>query len=80
MKKPQGTGLAYITLIIVFFCWGSVYVSNRYILYALTPLELACCRFLVAAAALGIMLKVRGQKIHAFIYVYKSIYIGVCLK
>ena len=63
MKKPQGTGLAYMTLIIVFFCWGSVYVSNRYILNALTPLELACCRFLVAASALGSMLKIRGQKI-----------------
>ena len=62
MKKARGEGIAYAALVTVFFCWGSVYVSNRYILNALTPLELACCRFLVAAAALWVMLRIRGKK------------------
>lgn len=53
MKINKKTGIAYLCLIIVFFCWGSVYVANRYILQTLTPTELACCRFLVSAAALG---------------------------
>lgn len=47
------TGIAYIALLIVFFLWGSVYVANGYILQSLSPIELACCRFAVAAIALG---------------------------
>ena len=57
MKK--GTGAAYACLMVVFFCWGSVYVANGYILRVLTSTELACCRFVVAAAVLGSVMLVR---------------------
>lgn len=63
VKESRKTGFAYMALIIVFFCWGSVYVANRYILQSLTPTELACCRFLVSAAALGSALLLRKEKI-----------------
>ena len=54
-----GTGIAYASLLAVFFLWGSVYVANRYILQVLTPTELACCRFVVASLALGLMIALR---------------------
>lgn len=64
MNKKNGKSIAYICLIIVFFCWGSVYVANRYILQELEAMELACCRFLVSSAALGSVFLVRREKIH----------------
>ena len=62
--KYGKTGIAYIALLVVFFLWGSVYVANGYILQSLSPIELACCRFVVAAIALGAALAVRREKIH----------------
>lgn len=63
MNRKSGTAIAYISLIIVFFCWGSVYVANRYILRALTPMELACCRFLVSSISLGGALLLKKERI-----------------
>jgi len=51
--------LAYLCLVITFFCWGSVYVANGYILRELKPMELACIRFLIASLAIFLMLKLR---------------------
>ncbi|MCD8054749.1 MAG: DMT family transporter [Lachnospiraceae bacterium] len=64
MKNKDNTVVAYLCLIVVFFCWGSVYVANRYILQALEPMELACCRFVLSALALGIAIKVQGIHIN----------------
>ncbi|MBQ6360107.1 MAG: DMT family transporter [Lachnospiraceae bacterium] len=62
MTGSKDTMKAYLSLLVVFFCWGSVYVANRYVLNSLTAPELACCRFLVSSAVLGGMLL--GQRGH----------------
>lgn len=64
MKTTKSTGIAYLCLIIVFFCWGSVYVANRYVLRSLTPTELACCRFLISSLVLGSAILALREKIH----------------
>ena len=61
-RGTRGTGSAFAALIVVFFFWGSVYVSNGYILRVLTPLELACCRFLVAGAGLWTLVFIKKEK------------------
>ena len=62
MKGTDNITRAYLSLLIVFFCWGSVYVANRYVLNTLTAPELPCCRFLVSSAALGsVLLGQRGR-------------------
>ncbi len=59
MNARSKNSTAYLCLILVFFCWGSVYVANRYILQALAPTELAFLRFLLSALALGSVVKIR---------------------
>jgi len=65
MIGTNDTAKAYLSLLIVFFCWGSVYVANRYVLNALTAPELACCRFLVSSVVLGGILLGQRESLHS---------------
>lgn len=53
MKQKSAAGIAYVTLIMTFFSWGSAYVSNGYALRYMASTQLAFLRFVVAAVVLG---------------------------
>ena len=61
--KTSKTAAAYIALVLSCVLWGTVYISNRYALTAVTPAELAFIRFFVSAAILFPALKARKEPV-----------------
>ena len=61
--KTNQTAVSYAALILSCVLWGTVYISNRYALTAVTPAELACIRFAVSAAILFPALRIRRESV-----------------
>lgn len=53
---------AYIGLIIVFILWGSLYVVSSVVLQYMPTFAVMFCRFVIAFAALWVIVKVKGRK------------------
>ncbi len=49
------TGIAHLYLIITFFCWGSLYVVNKFVMQSLPAGVVTCLRNIVALVVLLIM-------------------------
>ncbi len=49
------TGIAYLYLLITFFCWGSLYVVNKFAMSTLSAPVVTCARSIVALIALLFM-------------------------
>ena len=54
--------IGYLYLVITTFIWGSVYIASKYALETMGPVTVLCVRYVVAGAALCILLKVRKTR------------------
>lgn len=53
---------AYLGLIIVFILWGSLYVVSSIVLKYMPTFAVMFCRFIIAFAALWVIVKIKGRK------------------
>ncbi len=51
---------AYLSLILVFMIWGSLYVVSKVVLQSIPTFMVMCCRFIIAFAALSVIIKVKS--------------------
>jgi drug/metabolite transporter (DMT)-like permease len=60
--RSNDTSKAYLFLSITTAAWGSLYVVNKYLMTYVPPLTVLMCRYLIAAAVLLPLLKLRASR------------------